>query len=286
MFRKSVIILAIGTGILMPSAVLSAEKTDKKQFLLTQVKEEVESCQFDKAIADCDEVIKEGLKNSEVYVWRGCARMHIGDYQHAKEDFIVASSLQKGSGDYWMQRLRDAEYDETHKAKDAAHRWALACTAIQFTKDKMWSKSLAGLEINPESVDKERQMLQGRMNVASNEDLHRVLSALDEKASKNKDNKAVIAWDSSLYICICRWGYLAGYLSEDEAWNLIMPKAKIIKHNYTSWKDFAEHYMAGRKIWDEKAYERDKELFEKAIRRLGQNTRSSWNMFAWDTPLN
>lgn len=284
MSGKVLLALTIACGMLLPAS--GAEKTgEKSQTLLTKAKEEVESCQFDKAICTCDEAIKSGLNNSEVHVWRGCAYMHTGDFSHAREDFIVASSLQKGSGDYWIQRVRDAEYDESHKEADATHRWALACTAIQFTKDKLCSKSLAGLEVNEHSVEKERQLLQGRMNVASNHDLERVLAAMDEKIAKSRGDKAVLAWDMSLYICICRWGYLAGFVSEHEAWSLIMPKAKEIQKSYSSWQDFAEHYMNGRKAWDEKAYERDKELFERAIRRLGQNPRSPWNQLAWDMSL-
>ncbi len=287
MSPKVLIALTIAGSMLMPFAAFGADKPgEKPQILLTKAKEEVESCQFDKAICTCDEAIKAGLNNSEVHVWRGCAYMHTGDFSHAREDFTLASSLQKGSGDYWMQRVRDAEYDEAHKETDLAHRWALACTAIQFTKDKLCSKSLAGLEVSENSVEKERQLLQGRMNVASHQDVDRVLSHLDEKIAKNSDNKAVLAWDMSLYICICRWGYLAGYLSDQEAWTLIMPKAKQIQKNYSSWQDFAEHYMNGRKTWDEKAYERDKDLFDRAIRRLGQNPRSPWNQVTWDTPLN
>jgi len=265
---------------------LSHEVGNHAKSLLDKAKSEVEACEFEGAIADCGEAIKEGLQSSDVYIWRGCAYMHVGDFKHADEDFHKASALAKGSGDYWLHRLRDCEFDDEHKEKNAAHRWALACTAIQFTKDKLCSKSLAGLEINEQSVENERQLLQGRMNVSSHADLERVLSAMDEKIKNNKDSKSNLAWDMSLYICICRWGYLAGYLSDDEAWQLIMPKAKRIQQEFTSWNEFAENYMQGRKGWDQNAYERDKELFERAIRRLNQNKRSPWNEYAWNTLLN
>ncbi len=264
---------------------LCAEVFEHAKTLLGKAKSEVEACQFERAIEDCGEAIKEGLQTSDVYIWRGCAYMHIGDFKHAEEDFQKAQILTKGSGEYWLHRLRDFEFDDVHKEKGAAHRWALACTAIQFTKDKLCSKSLAGVEINDHSVENERQLLQGRMNVASHQDLDRVLVGMEEKIDKNKGNKSLLAWDLSLYICICRWGYLAGYLDDEQAWELIMPKAKLIQQEFTSWNDFAENYMQGRKIWDQSAYERDKDLFERAIRRLNQNKRSPWNEYAWNTSL-
>jgi hypothetical protein len=37
--------------------------------------------------------------------------------------------------------------------------------------------------------------------------------------------KGILAWDLVRYIAVCRWGYLAGYLTETEAWDHIMPAA-------------------------------------------------------------
>jgi hypothetical protein len=37
--------------------------------------------------------------------------------------------------------------------------------------------------------------------------------------------KGILAWDLVRFIALCRWGNLAGYLSETEAWDLIMPAA-------------------------------------------------------------
>jgi len=279
--------LAFATGFLLQAQPgLCHEIGEHAKSLLNKAKSEVEACEFEGAIADCGEAIKEGLHSSDIYIWRGCAYMHVGDFKHADEDFHKASALTKGSGEYWLHRLRDFEFDDAHKEKQAAHRWALACTAIQFTKDKLCSKSLAGLEINEHSVENERQLLQGRMNVASQQDLDRVLAAMENKINKSKDDKSLLAWDLSLYICICRWGYLAGYMHDAVAWEMIMPKAKRIQQEYSSWNEFAEHYMQGRRSWDESAYERDKELFERAIRRLNQNKHSPWNEYAWNTSLN
>ena len=274
------------TACLLTQQAFCHEVGEHANSLLNKAKNEVEACEFESAIADFGEALKEGLHSSDVYIWRGCAYMHVGDFKHADEDFHQASVLAKGSGDYWLHRLRDFEFDDAHKEKEAAHRWALACTAIQFTKDKLGSKSLAGLEINEHSVENERQLLQGRMNVSSHADLERVLSAMEEKIKNNKDNKSMLAWDLSLFICTCRWGYLAGYLHDSEVWDLIMPKAKRIQNEFTSWNQFAENYMQGRKVWDANAYERDKDLFERAIRRLNQNKRSPWNEYSWNTSLN
>jgi Tfp pilus assembly protein PilF len=67
-----------------------AEVPEHAKTLLVKAKSEVEACEFEGAIEDCGEAIKQGLHSSDVYIWRGCAYMHIGDFKHAEEDFQKA----------------------------------------------------------------------------------------------------------------------------------------------------------------------------------------------------
>jgi Protein of unknown function (DUF1266) len=59
----------------------------------------------------------------------------------------------------------------------------------------------------------------------------------------------IAAWDFARYILLCRDGYNAGWLSEDEAWAKIMPVARMLQASYSSWEDFAADYLRGREFW-------------------------------------
>ncbi len=53
------------------------------------------------------------------------------------------------------------------------------------------------------------------------------------------------AWIDSRRISIIRWGIGAGYISEEEGRNLIIPIAKKLKDDYVSFEDFIAHWIAG-----------------------------------------
>ncbi len=57
------------------------------------------------------------------------------------------------------------------------------------------------------------------------------------------------AWDQGRQITLLRWGIGAGYISYDEAIELIKPLVENIKSNYVSWTDFMAHYIAGRAFY-------------------------------------
>ncbi len=46
------------------------------------------------------------------------------------------------------------------------------------------------------------------------------------------------AWDQGRQITLLRWGMGAGYISYDEALELIKTIVESIKANYVSWTDF------------------------------------------------
>ena len=46
--------------------------------------------------------------------------------------------------------------------------------------------------------------------------LHRI--AVVEKYYTAMGSKSIYGWDYARYVALCGWGYLVGYLSEEEAW--------------------------------------------------------------------
>ena len=98
-------------------------------------------------------------------------------------------------------------------------------------------------------------------------------------------DKSIIGWDYSRYICLCRWGYHVGYLSEDEAWEMIMEAARLLQERFDSWEDLGNNYMIGRLFWSPKQVEEDEDIYEDAFMRLMDMKSSPWNLYAWDTDL-
>lgn len=94
------------------------------------------------------------------------------------------------------------------------------------------------------------------------------------------------AWDYCRYITLADWGYLAGYLNEEEAWMRIMAAARTLQGVYRSWEDLGDCYLLGRTLWAGDDEEGMKEL--RAVFRLLKNVNdplNPWVKNAWETEL-
>ena len=67
-------------------------------------------------------------------------------------------------------------------------------------------------------------------------------------------------------VLVARWGYAAGYISEAEAWNYIVPLAQRIQRTFSSWQELGDDYLAGRFTWNPNVG--DNRRFEWAYRFL------------------
>ena len=56
------------------------------------------------------------------------------------------------------------------------------------------------------------------------------------------------AWDLFRVAHIASWGYAAGYLSADEALNLIKPAAQKLQQAYTCWDDAYADWIDGYRV--------------------------------------
>jgi len=97
--------------------------------------------------------------------------------------------------------------------------------------------------------------------------------------------KSLIGWDFCRYIHLCRRGYLLGYLNEIEAWNLIMPKARLLQATFDSWRDLGENYLIGREFWSFERTEASGEFFHQAYEKLLNDQESLWNTIPWELGL-
>jgi hypothetical protein len=78
---------------------------------------------------------------------------------------------------------------------------------------------------------------------------------------------------------------LAGYLTEDEAWDRIMPAAALLQKTFDSWKDFGENYLIGRQFWSYEQTKKEGQVFRDIYRKLLANSSSPWNRNPWDMEL-
>ena len=63
---------------------------------------------------------------------------------------------------------------------------------------------------------------------------------------ENTGPHGIEAWDRGREITILRWGIASGYISKEEALQLIEPVIEKLKNDYSSWTDYIEHYIMGR----------------------------------------
>jgi uncharacterized protein DUF1266/ankyrin repeat protein len=102
--------------------------------------------------------------------------------------------------------------------------------------------------------------------------------------SSKLGRKSLLAWDLCRYIQVAGLAYVAGYLTEDEAWEKIMPAAKIIQETFDSWADMGDNYLTGRHYWAGERNERLDYIYSLLINQ--QDTHSPWNQYQWKTNLN
>jgi hypothetical protein len=97
--------------------------------------------------------------------------------------------------------------------------------------------------------------------------------------------RGISGWDYARFVSLCRWGHMAGYLDEDEAWELIMPVARVLQKRFDSWEDLGRNYLIGRQFWSYKQTEETGYKCEDAYHRLLDMRSSPWNKYTWDMDL-
>jgi hypothetical protein len=98
-------------------------------------------------------------------------------------------------------------------------------------------------------------------------------------------NKGIAAWDFGRYVALCGWGYQAGYLTEAEAWQMIMPIARRTQPVFHSWKDFGNDYLVGRRFWSLAETNASGQRFEQEYQYLLVSGKNPWSRVPWDLDL-
>jgi hypothetical protein len=174
--------------------------------------------------------------------------------------------------------------------QDALAEWWSIKSREDLLNDLLWLSQEGGHRYNFERDGRWSSMMTA-------DELERYLEPYEEYAEKCNDlrvahqyyqslgEKSILGWDLSRYLCVCRWGYLCGWLSEREAWELMIPAARKLQETFDSWEDAGENYLIGRHYWSLKHVQEEKEIFDEAFCRLSEMPSSPWNRYPWDLDL-
>lgn len=102
---------------------------------------------------------------------------------------------------------------------------------------------------------------------------------------RKRGRNSLVAWDYCRYIMLCRCGYQLGFLSEDEAWGRIMPKARALQAAFPSWSELGEDYLVGRQFWSSAETRKTGQYYRELEAWLVREPRSPWNRLAWNMDL-
>jgi hypothetical protein len=99
-------------------------------------------------------------------------------------------------------------------------------------------------------------------------------------------SKSILAWDLVRYVSLCRWGYLAGYISDTEAWDRIMPAALRLQQTFASWQDMQTDFLIGREFWSMSQSMQTGPVYRDLYERFLRETDSPWNLNPWNMDWN
>lgn len=72
-----------------------------------------------------------------------------------------------------------------------------------------------------------QQFSELRVKLRDDPELQRQMEVVLNNCDK-LGKKSIIAWDYARYVSLCRWGHLVGFITEDEAWQRIMPAVNLM----------------------------------------------------------
>lgn len=130
----------------------------------------------------------------------------------------------------------------------------------------------------------QEQITELRKRVAANPS---IINKIDV-VMKYKDefgSKSITAWDYARYVSLCGWGYIAGYITEEEAWGRIMPAARLLQNEFDSWEDLGKNHVVGREFWSLKHTQRRGKLTRQCYQKLLSDPSSPWKTLPWGLDL-
>ncbi|MBV2168804.1 MAG: DUF1266 domain-containing protein [Bdellovibrio sp.] len=110
----------------------------------------------------------------------------------------------------------------------------------------------------------------------SDED-YRKLAQWIQKTNRYLKDSSILAWDAARYVHLVRLSYVAGYLTDLEAWAEILKLAPLIEGRFDSWMEFSQSFLIGRTFWSGGDDPQVKAICEKLL----GHPASPWHFFSW-----
>jgi hypothetical protein len=168
------------------------------------------------------------------------------------------------------------QFSEKKKAPGAV-KWFNACCALVYLSNAQDPELFGGAVKNPETAQTTREELYQSWRFKNSNDFRRMLPELLEgrsvkqyvKALEDFDamdkstrqllstirqtcgTKSIWAWDLCRLILLCSLGYVADYISYDDALEWCGKAGDKLQHIYTDWDSMVESYLYGYCFWSE-----------------------------------
>jgi hypothetical protein len=117
-------------------------------------------------------------------------------------------------------------------------------------------------------------------------DVQRSLEVVKEYGKKMAETRqSLLGWDYSHYVFLCRWGYLAGYLSEAECYQKILEVSYLVQKSFNSWEEFGENVLIGLQFCSYSQMKHIGHLWKEAYHHLITLPESPWKLCPWTMNL-
>ena len=149
---------------------------------------------------------------------------------------------------------------------------------------------LGGTVKTPESTQITRTILANSWDVQNPESLRTTLAWLRDQGHRSGHQsspndglgpRGLLAWDLGRLVAVAGWGYVADYISEQEAWSFIVPAAAQLQQAYQSWEDYGQAYVKGAYAFDANAGADCDPKYQMLI----TDSQSPWRTVPWNTAL-
>src|SRR4030095_2797937 len=136
--------------------------------------------------------------------------------------------------------------DKSKNGLTPAQLWALATGAILNQMNGDGHETMMPVSFSGGDRAGAIRILKSSCGIESRDELLSSLGNL-ESSPEPTDSRA---WDLFRHTNVARWGAMAGYISEAEAWERILRVSHQIQETYKGWSEMSEAYLAGRRRWD------------------------------------
>ncbi|MBU6952828.1 DUF1266 domain-containing protein [Hahella sp. HN01] len=210
---------------------------------------------------------------SDVQLWGLAVSAILTEFNRARHDLLgsevaTPESVQawkEGLQEWWSVTDRDSLLETLDFLLEGGHR-------AGFDKLREQVMPLTAEQYKAAWEANEDEALRANMKI-----IRRFSNALGEAG--------IASWDIARYISLCRWGYLVGMMSEEEAWERILHASRAVQSMYHSWRQMGLGYVVGRMYWQSDASDEHMTKFFNLLRRQTVNPDSYWVKLPWDLDL-